>query len=76
VLVAAMMKLDRLGAVIPGQGFGSRPTKLTGATIRKQKDLLKEIRSYRDAIESLDHFEDVTKATRMTPLQTSKSFKE
>jgi hypothetical protein len=62
--------------VIPGQGFGSRPTKLTGATIRKQKDLLKEIRSYRDAIESLDHFEDVTKATRMTPLQTSKSFKE
>jgi hypothetical protein len=56
VLAAAMLKLERVGAVIPGQGFGSRPTKLTAATVRKNKDLLTEIRSYREATEALAQF--------------------
>lgn len=55
--LAALMKLDRVSTVIPGRSlWGLRPDKLTAATIRKRKDLLKEIRGYRDAMAALDSF--------------------
>jgi hypothetical protein len=49
-LVAGLMNLDRVETVIPVEVLG-HVGKLAAATIRKQKDLWKEI-SYRDAIES------------------------